>query len=76
MEGGIDDWEEGGGSGTELVGGSGSSVFSSGAETVGSSEEFREESSGFAIRRPPKDWERLRSPSIMGEHRNRVRVGG
>lgn len=64
----------------ELDGDSGSPVFSSGAieaaasgaEATGSSEEFREESSGFAIRRPPKDWERLRSPSMMGEHRNRV----
>jgi hypothetical protein len=27
--------------------------------------EFRGESSGFAILRPPRDWERLRSPSIV-----------
>jgi hypothetical protein len=31
-----------------------------------SSDECREELSGFAIRKPPKDWERLKSPSMMG----------
>lgn len=38
-----------------------------GAETAASSDEFKEESSGFAIRRPPNDCERLRSPSMMGK---------
>lgn len=38
-----------------------------GTETAASSDEFREESSGFAIRRPPNDCERLRSPSMMGK---------
>jgi hypothetical protein len=33
---------------------------------VVSSDECKEESSGFAIRKPPKDWERLKSPSMMG----------
>jgi len=26
--------------------------------------EFRDASSGLAIRKPPKDWERLKSPSM------------
>ena len=63
--GGIDDdWEDGGGgSGMELALAGGSIP---GTTVAGSSDEFREESSGFAIRRPPSDWERLKSPSMMG----------
>lgn len=30
-----------------------------------SSDECKEESSGFAMRSPPNDWDRLRSPSMM-----------
>lgn len=68
--GGIEeDWEEdgGGGSGMELAlalaaGGGGSIPGTTGP---GSSDEFKEESSGLAMRRPPSDWERLRSPSMM-----------
>ena len=63
--GGIDDdWEDGGGgSGMELALAGGSIP---GTTATGSSDEFKEESSGFAIRRPPSDWERLKSPSMMG----------
>lgn len=34
-------------------------------DSDGASEELGDSSSGFAIRKPPRDWERLRSPSIM-----------
>lgn len=82
--GGIDDdWEDGGGgSGMELAL-AGCSI--PGTTVAGSSDEFKEESSGFAIRRPPSDWERLKSPSMMGndtvtgneeEERGRGREGG
>lgn len=64
-EGGTDDWEDGGGSETA---GSGLLMEAAvpGTEATASSDECREESSGFAIRRPPNDCERLRSPSMMG----------
>lgn len=66
VDGSIDGCEYKGGSGTELPGDSGSWVDMPGpgpAEAAvpaaggapGSSEEFSEESSGFAIRRPPND---------------------
>lgn len=68
--GGIEDWEDGGGSRTEVAGwssGAAGEAAVPGAEIAASSDEFREESSGFAIRRPPNDCERLRSPSMMGK---------
>ena len=76
MEGGIDGWggvvDRGLSScsdrvdsrvGSESAGGSEAAV---GAGVVASSDECNDESSGFAIRRPPNAWDRLRSPSMMG----------
>lgn len=34
-------------------------------DSDGANEELGDSSSGFAIRRPPRDWERLKSPSMI-----------
>ena len=45
-----------------------------GAMLEGSSlNELGDASSGFAMRKPPRDWERLKSPSMAGPKGNKVR---